>query len=87
MISTMTYLRLSRSPSSPAISMAAMLDSGLWDRSEELWDDRTVVFSWYVLNENWGPIQRRLFGPTWVIISTCKTIYTVKKPFQRHDHF
>ena len=31
----------------------------------------TVVWLWYVLNENWGPIHRRLWGPVWVMISTC----------------
>ena len=39
-----THFRLSRSPSSPAISMAAIADSGLWDSSADELDDRTVVF-------------------------------------------
>ena len=39
-----TYFKLSKSPSSPAISIAAIADSGLWDsRADEL-DERTVVF-------------------------------------------
>lgn len=37
-------LRLSKSTSSDVMSMLDRLTSGLWDRSAEDWEDRTVVF-------------------------------------------
>ena len=71
-----THLRLSRSTSSAVTSMLDRLISGLWDRRAEDWEESTVVFCtfWYVLKQNWGPIQSRLWGPIWVMISTFKRI-------------
>lgn len=61
------------------ISMPCILGSGVCDKSEEDWADKTVVFCtfWYVLKENCGPIHSLLCGPICVIISTYNTNNTV----------
>lgn len=68
------YLRLLRSRSSVSKSSSGCgVSLGPCDCSTEELDEMTVVWpeGWMVLNWNWGPIQRRRWGPVWVTISTC----------------
>lgn len=68
------YLRLLRSRSSVSKSRSGCgVSLGPCDCSTEELDEMTVVWpeGWMVLNWNWGPIQRRRWGPVWVTISTC----------------
>lgn len=67
------HLRLCRSKSSVSKSKRGCWTSeGPWDWRTEDEEEMTVVWpeGWIVLNWNWGPIQRRRWGPVWVTIST-----------------
>lgn len=69
------YLRLFRSRSSVSKSSSGWgMSLGPCEWSTEELEEITVVCpeGWIVLNWNWGPIHRRLWGPVWVTISTCK---------------
>lgn len=70
-----SYLRLLRSRSSVSKSKSGCgVSLGPWDCNTDELDDMTVVWpeGWMVLNWNWGPIHRRLWGPVCVTISTWK---------------
>lgn len=69
------YLRLCSSRSSVSkSSRGCWVSLGPWDCSTDELEEMTVVWpdGWMVLNWNWGPIHKRLWGPVWVTISTCK---------------
>lgn len=71
--SSWKHLRLCRSKSSVSKSRRGCCTSeGPWDWRTDDEEEMTVVWpeGWIVLNWNWGPIQRRRWGPVWVTIST-----------------
>lgn len=75
-----SYLRLLRSRSSVSKSKRGCgVSLGPWDCNTDELDDMTVVWpeGWMVLNWNCGPIQRRLWGPVCVTISTWNRLRTM----------
>lgn len=90
-LAPLSYLRLLRSRSSVSKSKSGCgVSLGPWDCNTEELDDMTVVWpeGWMVLNWNCGPIQRRLWGPVCVTISTWKRdTVMVSRYYGLNTHF